>query len=121
MKTKTKIKITLGVIIVGLIFIAALKGIHSKDISPNVSVQGTVIDARTGEPIAGAKVSDGQYAGGKQFTFTDVNGKFQYQTWPEEHNILVEAKGYLTQKKVLNTGILQNRKEISLDFALETQ
>ncbi|MHC4475735.1 MAG: L-rhamnose mutarotase [Planctomycetota bacterium] len=91
-----------------------------EDKQPSFVVRGTVTDAVTGEPIAGAKVSDDQYAGGRQGAITDSEGKYRYLTWPEEHSIKVEAQGYKPQRKGI-TGLFhaETEDEKVIDFALE--
>jgi hypothetical protein len=93
-----------------------------EDKQPSFVVRGTVTDAVTGEPIAGAKVSDDQYAGGRQGAITDSEGKYRYLTWPEEHSIKVEAHGYKAQHKVI-TGLFhaETENEKVLNFALEQE
>jgi beta-lactamase regulating signal transducer with metallopeptidase domain len=89
---------------------------------PKFIVKGTVTDAETGQPIAGAKVGDVErYAGGKQWTTTDSNGGYSYKTWYEEHDIKCEATGYKTQNKVLLTKLYSKEKEKVMDFALEPE
>ena len=90
------------------------------DKQPNFVVRGTVTDAVTGEPIAGAKVSDDQYAGGRQGATTDSEGRYRYLTWPEEHRIKAEAVGYKPRYKGI-TGLFhaETEDEKVIDFALE--
>jgi outer membrane lipoprotein-sorting protein len=94
--------------------------VPGEDKQPSFVVRGTVTDAVTGEPIAGAKVSDDQYADGRQGAITDSEGKYRYLTWPEEHSIKVEAQGYKPQRKVI-TGLFhaETENEEVIDFALE--
>jgi len=91
-----------------------------EDKQPTFVVRGTVTDAVTGEPIAGVKVSDDQYAGGRQGAITDSEGKYRYLTWPEEHGIKVEAQGYKPQRKGI-TGLFhaETEDEKVINFALE--
>ena len=91
-----------------------------EDKQPGFVVRGTVTDAVTGEPIAGVKVSDDEYAGGRQGAITDSEGKYRYLTWPEEHSIKAEAQGYKPQHKGL-TGLFhaETEDEKVIDFVLE--
>jgi outer membrane lipoprotein-sorting protein len=86
-------------------------------------VRGVVTDAMTGEPIAGAKVSDDGY-GPKPYksAVTDADGGYHYLTWPEEHRIKAEASGYKPQHKGI-TGLfhVENENEKIIDFALERE
>jgi beta-lactamase regulating signal transducer with metallopeptidase domain len=88
---------------------------------PEFIIKGTVIDTRTGKPIAGAKVGDEKYSGGTQFTYTDTNGNYSYKTWYEEHNVKCEASGYKTETKVLMTKALGSERERVLDFTLSSK
>ena len=88
---------------------------------PEFVIKGTVSDAQTGKPIAGAKVGDGKYAGGKYGAVTDSNGSYSYKTWYEEHDVKCEASGYKTETKVLLTKILGAERETVLDFALSNK
>lgn len=81
-------------------------------------VKGRVTDATTDEPIAGARIGDDGYAGGKQWTTSDANGYYSYMTWYEEHNIKCSAEGYAEQKNVLLTKVKGGEKERKLDFVL---
>ena len=89
---------------------------------PTFVVRGTVTDAVTGEPIAGVKVSDDQYADGRQGAITDSEGKYRYLTWSEEHTIKAEAQGYKPQRKVI-TGLFhaETKDEKVINFALERE
>jgi beta-lactamase regulating signal transducer with metallopeptidase domain len=103
-----------------LIFAAVfLPMTKSKPKPPEFVIKGTVTDADTSRPVAGAKIGDEQYAESKQSTTTDANGYYSYSTWYEEHNIKCEAPGYKTQNKLLYTKLLGSEKEKVLDFDLE--
>lgn len=86
---------------------------------PGLVLTGTVTDAVTGQPIAGAKVSDDGY-GTKPYkgAITDQTGNYNYVTWAEEHNIVAQAAGYKSQRQTLTTSYLQTDNEIVLNFAL---
>jgi len=88
---------------------------------PEFVVTGTVTDAATGEPIAGAKVSDDGY-GPEPYrgAVTDSQGGYRYATWAEEHTIVAKAPGYKPQRKGL-TGLFHTEpgKEAIMNFALE--
>ncbi|MHC4736911.1 MAG: carboxypeptidase-like regulatory domain-containing protein [Planctomycetota bacterium] len=106
---------------------------------PELVIMGTVNDAKTGQPIAGAKVSDGGYgpkpswdiiqAGdcGAHGAITDSQGKYRYLTWPEHHSIEAEAPGYKTQRKSLYEGHLgdffeeQKEQQKLINFMLEPE
>jgi outer membrane lipoprotein-sorting protein len=93
------------------------------DEEPEFAVTGTVTDAATGEPIAGARVSDDGY-GPEPYkgAITDAEGKYSYRTWPEEHGIKAEAPGYKSQRKSI-TGLfhVEDEDERVMDFALEPE
>ncbi|MHC4456316.1 MAG: carboxypeptidase regulatory-like domain-containing protein [Planctomycetota bacterium] len=96
---------------------------EDEDAQLDFVVKGTVTDAATGEPIAGAKVSDDGY-GPKPYRcgITDSEGRYSYLTWPEEHNIVAEAPGYKPQRKGI-TGLfhVENEDEKVINFALEPE
>jgi beta-lactamase regulating signal transducer with metallopeptidase domain len=86
---------------------------------PEFVIKGTVTDAQTGQPIAGAKVGDiEEYADGRQWTTTDSNGNYEYKTWSEEHNIKSEAAGYKRQDELFYKSIGSNEKEKVIHFEL---
>jgi hypothetical protein len=100
------------------ICLATGNGDTSSD-SASFIIRGTVTDAQTGKPIAGCKVGDGKrYNHGKLSTVTDTNGKYEYKTWYEEHNITAEAEGYTTGNKGLYTKFIGSEKETVIDFKL---
>ncbi|MGB8226431.1 MAG: M56 family metallopeptidase [Sedimentisphaerales bacterium] len=83
-------------------------------------IKGTVTDAQTGKPIAGAKVGDTEkYADGKFYTTTDANGNYSYKTYYEEHNLKCQAEGYKTKNNILLTKVFGREKEKVINFALE--
>jgi outer membrane lipoprotein-sorting protein len=98
-------------------------GLESEE--PQFVVTGRVMDATTGEAIAGAKVSDDGY-GPKPYkgAVTDADGRYSYSTWPEEHRIKAEAPGYKTQRKGLKAGLFHtdnvSEKQV-IYFALEPE
>ena len=97
--------------------------VPEQDKEPEFVVAGTVTDSVTGEPIAGARVSDDGY-GPEPYkgAITDLDGKYSYRTWPEEHRIKAEAPGYKPQRKGI-TGLfhVENEDERVMDFALEPE
>lgn len=83
-------------------------------------IKGRVTDAKSGKPIAGAKVGDvNEYADGKFFAITDANGNYSYKTYYEEHNIKCSAEGYKNKNQTLLTRIFGREKEKIIDFKLE--
>lgn len=89
---------------------------------PRLTVSGIVKDAESGQPLAGATVSDDGY-GIKPFrgATTDSAGKYQYRTWCEEHNISALAPGYKAQRLLLKTSLWRRETEIELNFSLVRQ
>jgi outer membrane lipoprotein-sorting protein len=96
---------------------------EDEDTQPQFIVEGTVTDATTGQPIAGAKVSDDGY-GPKPYkgAITDSEGRYSYSTWPEEHSIIAQAPGYKPQRKNIKVGLFHTenveRAQV-IDFALD--
>ncbi len=88
----------------------------TKDVPPNHTVTGTVTDAQTGTPIAGAEVFDDGYNGNKARTTAGDDGKFELKTWNEEHNISAKADGYESQQKTLLTFPLANNKNFNFQL-----
>jgi hypothetical protein len=83
-------------------------------------IKGTITDAQTGKPIAGAMVGDVEnYAEGKYHTTTDAYGNYSYKTYYEEHILKCKAAGYKIQSRTLLTRILGKEKEKVINFALE--
>jgi beta-lactamase regulating signal transducer with metallopeptidase domain len=104
-----------AVILLGLVLLPMA---CAADKEPAFTLKGRVTDAATGKPIAGAKVSDGRYNGGKFSAVTDKDGNYSYKTWYEEHNVDCNAPGYKVQQKLLETKALGKEKEKTIDFAL---
>jgi len=107
-----------------LIFAAVLLPMAQAAPPPEFVIKGTVTDAQTGKPIAGAKVGDEKYSGDTQFTHTDANGNYSYKTWSEEHTIFVQADGYQKQIKGFHTRLFPLdlfEKEKVIDFRVTSQ
>ena len=95
-------------------------------------ITGTVTDAQTAKPIAGVKVSDGQYGpkpdwnqiqvgtAANHGAITDKNGRYRYLTWHEHHTITAQAKGYKPQQKPLYNSHLTipNKDKQTFNFTL---
>ncbi|MGA2091915.1 MAG: M56 family metallopeptidase [Sedimentisphaerales bacterium] len=108
-------------IVTAAVSLPMAKGTDKKT-EPEFVIKGSVTNAATGKPIAGAKVGDAErYAGGKYGTVTDSNGNYSYKTWYEEHDVKCEVSGYKTETKVLLTKILGSEPEKVLDFALRSE
>ena len=106
----------LAILITGVLLLPMAK---AESEPPSFLIKGTVTDAETGQPIAGAKVGDvDQYAEGKQWTTTDSNGNYEYKTWYEEHGTTAEAEGYNSQLKGFNTKLFGSEKEKVINFQL---
>jgi outer membrane lipoprotein-sorting protein len=92
---------------------------------PEFFVTGTVTDASTDRPIAGANVADDGYGPTpRRGAVTDAQGRYRYATWPEEHAILAEAPGYKPQRKAITGGAFHtatDKKGQVIDFALEPE
>jgi serine/threonine protein kinase len=110
-----------GVIVVGLT-VATLLALWHHDGKPNLTVHGTVTDAATGKPIAGARVDDNRYGTGTdkapQQAWTDAEGRYELNTWYEEHDIAASANGYETRLALLRTKPFGREHEKWMDFQL---
>jgi beta-lactamase regulating signal transducer with metallopeptidase domain len=81
---------------------------------PDYVLSGTVVDAQSGQPIAGAIVLDDGYGPQPyQKGITDDAGKFEYKSWNEEHTITAKADGYHSQSMVFMTWPLDNSKQLN--------
>jgi len=122
--------IILGVPVAIIVFLSCLPAGP-----PDLIITGVVTDANTGQPIAGAKVSDDGYGPKPSWgsiragdcspwgAVTDSDGKYSYLTWPEHHGIKAQAAGYKAHRKSLYKGhfVLQKDSEEVMDFALEPE
>ncbi len=103
--------------------------------SPGLVIKGTVKDAQTGEPIAGARVFDDGYGPKPDWgqikadvrsewgAITNSAGEYSFLTWAEHHTIKVEAPGYKSERKILYDGHFTfNKKDVEIfDFVLESE
>ncbi|HEX7571317.1 MAG TPA: carboxypeptidase regulatory-like domain-containing protein, partial [Verrucomicrobiae bacterium] len=100
-------------------------GLPGYPAQPTAEVTGTVTDALTGKPIAGARVDDNFYGAlpskAPQQAWTDASGKFTLKTWPEEHNIAASAPGYETKLATLTTSLFGGLRESRMDFRLQSK
>jgi hypothetical protein len=93
--------------------------------APTFVVRGTVSDAVTGQPIAGARVDDNSYGTSPtrtpQQAWTDAQGHYELRTWPEEHTLAASAPGYQTKLiTMLTHGFsLQQDGKAQIDFQLQ--
>lgn len=86
---------------------------------PDFTIKGVVKDAKSGKPIEGAKVSDGEYGPEpRKSATTDSEGNYSYATWYEEHFIFAEAPGYKTQRIILTTELRRKVNEAEFNFEL---
>jgi hypothetical protein len=138
-KSWKKISIAGSVIVTVCAFVIIALPIIKPGGPPGLVITGTVTDAKTGQPIAGAKVSDGRYGPKPQWStiqagdcaahgaITDSQGKYRYLTWPEHHTIEAQAVGYKTQGKSVYKGHLgdffedEKEQEKVIDFTLEPE
>ncbi len=114
------ILIGLGIVLPAL---SRAKARHSASAQPSVLVTGLVIDATTGKPIAGARVSDNSYGAGPGRTpletWTDSSGRYQMKTWDEEHTMAASAPGYESGTATLLTKVLGATQRAEIDFRLK--
>ena len=95
----------------------------SQQHGPNVRIMGTVADSATGKPIVGARVADNVYNArpnrAPQETWTDANGRYELNTWYEEHTLAASAPGYDTKLQALTTRPFGNERTVRMDFQLQ--
>ena len=125
----------MALIVVGIVVVIAVWLAVMPSGPPNLVIRGTVTDARTGQPIAGAKVSDDGYGPKASWDtiragscmqwdgITDSKGNYSYLTWPEHHGIVAKASDYKSQRKSLYKGhfVLHKKSEEVFNFALERE
>jgi len=102
---------------------------------PGLVIKGTVKDAQTGEPIAGARVFDDGYGPKPNWeqikadvrsewgAITNSAGEYSFLTWPEHHSIKVEAPGYKPERQSLYDGhfTFNKKDEETFNFVLEPE
>jgi hypothetical protein len=90
---------------------------------PPLRITGTVTDAVTGQPIAGARVDDNRYGASPtqapQQAWTDADGRYELRTWYEEHSIAASAPGYEPKLATLFTKVFGSEREKRMDFQLQ--
>src|SRR5262249_43493523 len=77
----------LPVMVLALAFAALLAACASR--APEIALNGTVIDAYTGQPVPAATIKLGEH----QLT-TDAGGKYQIVQWTDKDTLQVAASGY---------------------------
>lgn len=91
--------------------------------APTFVVRGTVADAATGQPIAGARVDDNAYGArpnrAPQQAWTDAQGHYELRTWYEEHTLAASAPGYETKLYTFITTSLRQGQPAQVDFQLQ--
>jgi hypothetical protein len=114
-----------AVVIVAGLIIAVVLALWPASGKPNLTVHGTVTDAVTGKPIAGARVDDNRYGAdadkAPQQAWTDDHGRYELKTWYEEHNIAASAPGYETKMSILLTKAFGSEREKRMNFKLQPQ
>jgi TPR repeat protein/tRNA A-37 threonylcarbamoyl transferase component Bud32 len=93
-------------------------------LAPTFVVRGTVTDAVTGKPIAGARVDDNAFGTRPnrppQQAWTDAQGQYELRTWYEEHTLAASAPGYETKLYVFVTKNLVQGRPAQIDFQLQS-
>ncbi|MHC4627479.1 MAG: carboxypeptidase regulatory-like domain-containing protein, partial [Planctomycetota bacterium] len=99
---------------------------------PELVVKGTVRDAQTGKPIAGARVFDDGYGPTPAWdqirpgersewgAITNAAGEYSFLTWPEHHSVSAEAPGYTLERESLyeNHFTVNDTDEQTMNFVL---
>jgi TPR repeat protein/tRNA A-37 threonylcarbamoyl transferase component Bud32 len=93
-------------------------------LAPTFVVRGTVTDAVSGRPIAGARVDDNAFGARPnrppQQSWTDAQGQYELRTWYEEHTLAASAPGYETKLYVFVTKNLVQGRPAQIDFQLQS-
>jgi tRNA A-37 threonylcarbamoyl transferase component Bud32 len=102
---------------------AALIQERIKQQVPTFVVRGTVTDAVTGQPIAGARVDDSFYGTRPnrppQHAGTDAWGHYELSTWYEVHTLGASAAGYQTKLQTFSPANFEQEKPAQIDFQLQ--
>jgi hypothetical protein len=101
-----------------LFLVALLSVLTACDSSQIVRLSGSVRDAATQLPIAGATVSDGSYGSGNS-AVTDETGSYGYETCCEEHTVTVIATGYASRSVTVTTPFWPSSNPLTLDITLD--
>jgi len=104
-------------------FMRARSSVRTVQQVPTFLIQGTVTDAVTSQPIAGARVDDNAYGArpnrAPQQAWTDAQGHYRLRTWNEEHTLAASATGYETRLLVFKTNRSRAGQPVRLDFRLQ--
>ncbi|MFH1738477.1 MAG: carboxypeptidase-like regulatory domain-containing protein [bacterium] len=105
-----------------IVFCSLFSGCHGSPGEFNLVVSGIVTDAETGNPVPGARVADHLYCGTTerpcQEAWTDENGRYELNTWYEEHSLVVSAPGYPPKLSVLLTKSFSQEPKIEMNFSI---
>lgn len=87
---------------------------------PSVLCKGIVLDANTGSAIPNARI-EAYYHNQPSYADCSTNeaGEYRLKVFSEEHNLKASAPGYKEKLRMVDTGFLQRRKEINVNFLLE--
>jgi outer membrane receptor protein involved in Fe transport len=84
-----------------------------------ITLEGTVLDGKTDEPLAGAQV---YFAGSKKGTLSDVNGNFSVDGLPNSMQLMdVQFVGYDVKKYVVAFSTYGDRQKISTTLLPESR
>ncbi len=89
---------------------------------PQVQCKGVVRDAETLKPVTNAKVvayylNQPPYAEAR----TDENGYYEFMIHSEEHLLKASAPEYQEDKHIVDTGFMQRKKSLKVDFVLDPE
>src|SRR5579859_830651 len=115
----------LGTALVAGLFILIALGLKLAGETRDVTVNGIVTDAVTGQPIAGARVDDNRYGAGPDEapaqSWTGADGRYELNTRYEEHTIAASASGYESKLSTLYTKTFGSERKVSMNFRLQPE
>lgn len=120
-RTRPTAAAIISILLLAAIVVPTTIALTHKITPPDYALSGLVVDA-DGKPIAGAIVFDDGYGPEPyQKGITDANGKFEYKSWNEEHNVTAKAEGFAPQTITFTTWPFDNSKQLNFTLQRATE